>query len=250
MSELSKTEVVYKDLYRLYNKINSSRRHPRAFRNAFESYIFKSQQLTEAMRSEYKKKTQLDWLASEFQGWNGFTNALKRMRNAALHGCPIELDEAAISIYPYVKFAADRDGDVIRCIAGRYRAVQGRSFINDAFSENFTSFGPAFARKYKLNDDPDSPKNYVYPVKEYVFYEFKFDLLDEGVLKDLKEEGRVDALKIVLKSFPVLRRYMIFFRCRLRKNLCDVYQADYFVRPNNGRGWVVNKKYLGQKKDG
>lgn len=82
-----------------------------------------------------------------------------------------------------------------------------------------------------------------FPIKEFVFYELRWELLERGVLKDLGPGKTVDAVKLVLKSFPVLKAYMAFYREELQKNLYDTYKSDYFVRPESEMGWSINPKY-------
>lgn len=244
MREPTKTQLVYGDLCQLYSDINTNRRNPRFFRLAFESYIFKSQQLTEAMRSEYKHQTGKNWLASDFKGWNEYANAIKRIRNAALHGYPIVLDEAVLSIYPNVAFSIDEEGK--EPSSKKYRAAIGRSFISTPFSEKFYSSGFGYQLKERISSDPQSPKNYVFPMKEYVFYELRLDILDLGVLSDIDKKQRTDAVKLVLKSFPRFERYVQYYEEKLDRNRFDVYRPDYWVKSECG-GWVINPKYQDSK---
>lgn len=243
MYETSKTELVYGDLCQLYRDINENRRNPRLFRLAFETYIFKSQQLTEAMRSDFHQKTGLTWTASKFEGWNGFSSALKKIRNAALHGYPIVLDEAVLSIYPNVRFATDDEEWATEQTRKKYRVNKGRSFVDNAFSDRFITTGLVFLREERINQHLKAVENYVFPIKEFVFYELRWELLKRGVFRSLGQNKTVDALKLVLKSFPVLEAYMTFYRGELQKNLYDVYKSDYFVRPERGMGWIINPKY-------
>lgn len=76
--EFSRSELVYAELCEAYDAVNTSRRNPRQFRAAFESYVIKSQQLTEVMRSEHLNMTGVAWRAADFSGWNAYTVALKR----------------------------------------------------------------------------------------------------------------------------------------------------------------------------
>lgn len=241
MREPTKTQIVFADLCQLYVDINKNRRNPRLFRLAFESYIFKSQQLTEAMRSEYKQQTGKKWCASDFDGWNEYTNSVKKIRNAALHGYPIVLDEAVLSIYPNRKFAIDEENE--HSSPKKYRAAIGRSFIPNPLSETFCSGGLGYQLKERVSADPASTENYVFPMKEYVFYELRWDLLDLGVFSDIGKGQRVDAIKLILKSFPTLERYMRYYEEKLEKSRLNSYKLDYWVKSESGFGWVMNPKY-------
>lgn len=244
MSDTSKPELVYGDLRQLYRDINENRRNPRLFRLIFETYIFKSQQLTEAMRSDFHQKTGLTWAASKFEGWNGYSSALKKIRNAALHGCPIELDEAVLSIYPNVRFATDDEKQATELPRKKYRAYKKRSFVSNAFSDRFSTTGLGFFPEERINQHRRALENYVFPAKEFVFYELRWELLELGVLRDLGQSKAVDVVKLVLKSFPVLEVYMAFYRDELQKNLYDTFRSDYFVRSESGLGWIINPRYL------
>lgn len=241
MREPTKTQLVFGDLCQLYVDINKNRRNPRFFRLAFESYVFKSQQLTEAMRSEYKQQTGKKWCASDFDGWNEYTNSVKKIRNAALHGYPIVLDEAVLSIYPNLQFSIDAENEDLS--PKKYRAVIGRSFIPNPFSEVFCSGGFGYQLKEIVSADPASPENYEFPIKEYVFYELRWDLLDLGVFSDIGKGKRVDAIKLVLKSFPTFERYMQYYEKELEGNRCNAYKPDFWVKSESGLGWVINPKY-------
>lgn len=241
MREPTKTQLVFGDLCQLYIDINKNRRNPRFFRLAFESYVFKSQQLTEAMRSEYKQQTGEKWCASVFNGWNEYTNSVKKIRNAALHGYPIVLDEAVLRIYPNLEFSIDTENEDLP--PKKFRAVICRSFIPTPFSETFCSGGFGYQLKKRASSDPSSRENYAFPIKEYVFYELRWDLLDLGVFSDIAIGQRTDAIKLALKSFPIFKRYMQYYENELEKNRFSSYKPDFWVKPDSGLGWVINPKY-------
>ena len=215
----SKTELVYIDLHNLYEYKNENRRNPRLFRLAFESYILKSQQLTEAMRSEYRQRTGLTWEASKFEGWNAFTNALKKIRNAAIHGYPIVLNEITLSIYPNIAFAID--SNPLEDGARKYRATKGKSFLSDSLSESFTSKRVGYLRKEIFSPDLTDIQNYVFPIIEFVCYELDSELLKSSHVENSTPIKIGDVVRLVLKSFPVLKDYMIFYKGELEKNLFD-----------------------------
>lgn len=237
MNEPTKTELVYGDLCQLYLDINQKRRFPRIFRLAFELYIFKSQQLTDAMRSEYKAKTGSKWEASRYKGWNSFTNTLKKIRNSAIHGCPIVLNESVLCVYPNVDFSTDDVDKKTR--NGKYRFSEGTSFIKSPFSENFESIAMGYPLKNKVTETPKDIKNYVFPIKEFVFYKLQWELLE--LKKDTTK--RVDAVKLALLTFPVLRDYMKFYQSELKTNQYDTFKPDYWIKSTKGSGWVMNPKY-------
>tara|TARA_Y100001963_G_scaffold158701_1_gene259272 strand:+ start:125 stop:871 length:747 start_codon:yes stop_codon:yes gene_type:complete len=244
MERPSKTELVFVDIERLYTEINQYRRRPRLFRSAFEMYVYKSQQLTEAMRSEYKLMTGAKWNASVFSGWNEFTQALKKIRNAATHGCPIVLNESILGVYPAVELLNDEEPLIDRFRNNGYRVIYTHSFIAAPFSETLSIQSYSIPLKHRLFENPEDSRNYAAPVKEYIFYNLKWDLLELGVMKGTAHHGQVDAIKLVLRSFPALKKYMIFYREELAKNLTDGFKPDYFIRPASGLGWVVNPRYL------
>ena len=193
------------------------------------------------------KQTGKKWCASHFEGWNEYTSAVKRIRNAALHGCPIVLDEAVLSIYPNVEFAADTNEKNLS--NKTYRATIGRCFIPNPFSEKFSSSGLGYQLKKRVSDDPNSLENYAFPIKEYVFYELRWDLLDLGVLSGIDDGQRTDAIKLVLKSFPRFERYVTYYNSELEKNCYDAYKPDYWVKSKQGIGWVINPKYSNSEKE-
>ncbi len=158
-----------------------------------------------------------------------------------MHGCPIVLDETVLSIYPNLAFAIDKENEALSNKS--YRAVIGRSFIPSPLSEKISSSGFCYQLKEMVSDDKASLENYVFPIKEYVFYELRWDLLDLGVLSDIGGGQRIDAIKIVLKSFPRFGRYMTYYKSELEKSLYDIYRSDYWIKSEGGVGWVMNPKY-------
>lgn len=238
MNRPTKTEIVFEDLHQLSIDINTRRRNPRIFRLAFESYIFKSQQLTEAMRSEYKQQTGRVWCASHFEGWNEYTNTIKKLRNTALHGYPIVLDESVLSIYRNVRFATDTEENISN---KKYRATTGRCFIQNPYAEKFTSIGVGHLREERASNNPNNIDSYAFPIKEYVFYELRWDLM--GLVFSDIDGGRIDAVKLVLKTFPRFERYMTYYKSEREKNLLDAYKSDFWVRAEKGHGRVINPKY-------
>lgn len=158
-----------------------------------------------------------------------------------MHGCPIVLDEAVLSIYPNLAFAIDKENEALSNKS--YRAVIGRSFIPSPLSEKISSSGFCYQLKEMVSDDKVSLENYVFPIKEYVFYELRWGLLDLGVLSDIGGGQRIDAIKIVLKSFPRFERYMTYYKSELEKSLYDIYRSDYWIKSEGGVGWVMNPKY-------
>ncbi len=234
------TRLVFRDLQNLYSELNVSRRNPKVFRLAFESYLYKSQQLTETMRSEYKQRTGLKWQAKDFSGWSPYTAALKKIRNAATHGCPIVLEEAQLSIYPNIEFSSDREAINPK---KKFRMVQSKSFIGDPFDVDFPLQTMGYPKKHTVSNDPLDASNYVIPTKEFVYYDLRWDLLELGVLSGLPYN--TDALKLVLKSFPVLKKYMEFYLSELDKNQSDAFKPDFWIKSEEKGGWVINPKYQG-----
>lgn len=151
------------------------------------------------------------------------------------------LDESVLSIYPNLKFAIDEDNKYLPL--KKYRAVTCRSFIPNPFSETFCSGGFGYQLKERVSADPASAENYAFPMKEYVSYELRLDLLDLGVFSDIGKGQRVDAIKLVLKSFPTLERYMRYYEEKLEKSCFNFYKPDYWAKSERGFGWVMNPKY-------
>lgn len=227
------SEVVYRDLLQLYIELNNIRRNRVAFRISFELYLLKSQQLTETMRSEFSSMSGLKWEASKFQGWNKYTAALKRLRNAAVHGYPVVLYDLVLSVYPNVGFALDSDGaDYSLGHKRKFRLTSTRSFKTDPFLPEPQSMNLSF-----LSVD----KEYLSPIKEFYSYEICLGMMNIKSLEGY-EVARVDVIKLLLHSFPVFKKYMSFYQKELKDNLLDSYKSDFFVKDENDR-WVINKKY-------
>lgn len=228
----TKSKLVFSDLTKLYDDLNNIRRDRASFRVAFESYLFKSQQLTEVMRSEFRQMTGLKWEASKFKGWNNYTSALKKIRNAAAHGSPIALYDLILSVYPNVSFTLDRVNEDYSLDNRRIRLTETRAFISDPFEREFSSVIKAFQQGNGSN---------TYPLKEFVSYELRLDIMGINKL-DGFESLRLDVIKLLLHSYPVLKKYYALYEKELNCNLLEAYKSDYFIEGTNG-GWVLNPKY-------
>ena len=207
MRDLLKTQIIAEDLKRLYFEINNSRRHPFRFRQAFEQYVYKSQQLTETMRKEFHSLTGENWAAGEFSGWNAYTNILKSLRNATYHGHPLALHGTAFTLYPGVEFATDINPSSELIIARGYRIVESTLFIELPFDEEFIPISAGFPIK---NVMPGGP-THAFPFKEFISYKLTWGLLEEGVRKATDKAGTTDAVKITLHSYPVLAAYSKYY---------------------------------------
>ncbi|MBG0847957.1 hypothetical protein H3222_22430 [Pseudomonas chengduensis] len=214
MRDLLKTQVVAEDLKRLYYEINNSRRFPFRFRQAFEQYIYKSQQLTETMRKEYHSLTGDNWVAEKFTDWNVYTNILKALRNATYHGHPLALHGTALTLYPGVEFATDSEPlselDFIR----GYRVMESTLFIELPFDEEFLPISAGFPIK---NITPGGP-THAFPIKEFISYKLTWRLLEEGVRKATDKAGTTDVVKITLHSYPALVAYSKYYASVLNEN--------------------------------
>lgn len=58
---------------------------------ALESFTEKSQQLTNVMYKEFHASTGRDWVASDFPGWNAYTDLFKELRRESFHEAPVRL---------------------------------------------------------------------------------------------------------------------------------------------------------------
>lgn len=235
MNDPTKTELVFEDLEQAYFDIIQFRRYPRRFRMAFEIYIYKSQQLTEAMRSEYKLRTRKKWNASAFQGWNYYSTAIKKIRNAILHGNPLQLEETVLSVYPLYPEVEHRKPLRKRYVEKVYFAMRGHTLVSMPFKEEFVSTNNGIPLIRKVVDDPRDKRNFLFPVKEFVGYYLQWDLLDSNTMRELDSESTIDAVRLALKSYPVYEKYMKYYKIELDSNLPE---------------WAKSKKEdEGQKKD-
>lgn len=219
--EPTKTELVFEDLKQAYREIVNYRRFPRRFRIAFELYIYKSQQLTEAMRSEFKNRTGLNWSASTFGAWNSHSTTIKKIRNAALHGDPIELEQVVLSIYPTnpeVEHYQDLSDAALQ--RGWFVSV-GHSFINRPFAENFLAPKHGIPLKERASKNPKALENFLFPTREYVSYIINWKLIDSIKSSHKSEPIELDAVRLALKSFPVFAEYMCFYQQELSNKQYD-----------------------------
>ncbi|WP_287030950.1 hypothetical protein [Pseudomonas sp. UBA6310] len=207
MRDLRGTQVVAEDLKRLYIEINTSRRYPFKFRQAFEQYIYKSQQLTETMRKEFKSLTGKEWAAKDFRGWNPCTEILKALRNSTYHGYPLALHCCAISVYEGIEFETDsKPLSEITLIRG-YRIMKSTLFAELPFDEEVCPMSAGYPIKHAR----PGCSTHAFPLKDFVSYELTWGLLDEGVRKATDKAGTTDAVKITLHSYSALSAYIKYY---------------------------------------
>lgn len=214
MDYLTKADIIFSDLDEIYFQIMNSRRKPKHFRHLFEQYIVKSQQLTDVMRREFKNLTGRSWSASDFLEWTLYTKILKSLRNAALHGEPIIFNEVIISIYPAVEFSIDTEPLDEEELTREFRVFKATCFIDNPFAEEFITPHQCYQLKYRTHPNERSMENYAVPIKEFVSYQIQWPLSIE-VLKG-SSMSCLDAVKLLLKAHPTLRKYIKFYREQLQ----------------------------------
>lgn len=212
MRELRGTEIVAEDLRRLYLNLIGARRFPVEFRHAFEQYIYKSQQLTETMRKEFKRLTGEGWTAKDYSGWNVYTDLLKALRNATYHGYPLALHGCAIAIYKAEEFSTDQKPLSELNLVRGYRVVKSTFLVEMPFDEAVIGISAGYPLKH-----PRDGKTHSYPLKEFVSYELTWGILDAGVRSAAEKAGTVDAVKIALHSYPAIKGYFDYYENRLKK---------------------------------
>ncbi|WP_020210939.1 hypothetical protein [Gilvimarinus chinensis] len=201
-----KTTVIAEDLRLLYEALILSRRNPDQFRRNYDQYIYKSQQLTEAMRKEYKIYTGESWAASKFDGWNGYTEVLKHLRNMTYHGTPLVLNVSILSVYPAVEFEIDQEPIEKFIIKNKYRILEKRSFIAFPFDKEPRHAINSFLKKQIPSKNSKDPDNYAYPLKEFITYKFQHQLVCDKVISALNLSGDLDAVKLLFHSYPILKK--------------------------------------------
>lgn len=209
MIDPSGTEVVFEELRRSHTEIMNSRRFPAQFRRHFDEYLYKSHQLTEAMRHEYKAVTGMAWVASDFTGWNAYTAAIKSIRNAVVHGTPLVLHEAILAVYPAVVFATDSKVLNPRQASASVRLVKSTCFVDRPFQEEIVTSCVGY---------PSAAGGYTFPVKEFVCYEIPQCILDAGAQAAIDKAMTRDVLRLVLSSYPVFRQYYTYYQSKLQEN--------------------------------
>jgi hypothetical protein len=162
------------------------------------------------MRKEFKSLSGNIWTAKNYSGWNAYTEILKALRNATYHGYPLALHGCALAIYKGEEFATDsRPLDELDLVRG-YRVMASTFLIEMPFDEEVVPMSAGYPLKY-----PRGGKTHSYPLKEFVSYELTWGLLDAGVRSATKKAGTIDAVKIVLHSYPILKGYVEYYERKL-----------------------------------
>ncbi|BEV72290.1 hypothetical protein THUN1379_17720 [Paludibacterium sp. THUN1379] len=209
MSYSLATEIVFEELRRSYINLMESRRFPAKFRKHFEEYVYKSHQLTEVMRREYKAIAGLPWLASEFKGWNIYTASLKSIRNSVVHGIPLVLHEKILAVYPAVDFACENNILSQKMRAARVRLKKATCFVDLPFQDEIITPHIGY---------PVDGGGYVFPLKEFVSYELPWNLLKDADLHAPEDYSAVnDVVRLVLRSYPALHRYYDYYQSKLNR---------------------------------
>lgn len=218
MRNYSKTEIIFKQIEDIYLEMFQCRRAPIKFNSLFEAYLIKSQQLTDTMRKEYAHYTSQKWEASNFPYWDEYTQVIKRLRNKVIHGEPLILQHAIISIFPAVEFLIDEYPPKFYGRKYRFRVFWQETIDNHPFWEERTKMLAAIPVK--------SPKSegfsdkYVMPIKEFFTYSFGYPLLNECITKELllRDKKCRDAIYLLTRAHRVYKNYFDFYKRKLKEN--------------------------------
>ncbi len=221
MKEYTKAEIVFKQMDNCYHEMFQCRRLPLRFNELFELYLVKSQQLTYAMRKEYKHYVDHEWRANEFDGWNEYTRAITKLRNKVTHEEPLSLQHAIISIFPAVEFATDSSPPKIHGKKYKFRIMWQEELITNPFEKDRTGI-LAVAPVKNPKSDKFSDK-YVAPVKNFFTYSFGYPFLQECISNKLlaKDKRCRDAIYLLSKSHQVFRRYHEFYQSLNSTTKCN-----------------------------
>lgn len=155
---------------------------------------------------EFKSLTGDMWAANKYSGWNAYTEILKALRNATYHGYPLALHGCALAIYEGEEFITDlKSLDKLDLVKG-YRVMASTFLIEMPFDDEVVPMSAGYPLKY-----PRGGKTHAHPLKEFVSYELTWGLLEAGVRSATEKAGTVDAVKIVLHSYPVLKGYIEYY---------------------------------------
>ncbi len=215
----SDSEIVFAELSRAYRELLRSRRQPARYRRLLEEYVNKSQHLTEVMRVEYRRCTLKTWSAKSFSGWNASTEVLKALRRVVFHRAAFLLNPVELLVYE--REAVERMfpkvcGEVSeRHRESRYRLVRGTCFVANPFEKRRISSGMGIPRR---SGKPTSAEDFWFQLKTFMSYEISHRLQDETLSRQFIKAGTHDVSVIAIKSFPVLKRYFLYYQRELGEN--------------------------------
>lgn len=117
----SKVKLVFSDIAVAAHRLQEPELPPSDMRVLVERFISKTQQLTSIMRTEFKARTDCEWSARAFAGWNNYTELFKRLRNLDQHQAPIML---AVNVQHHFDLGAG----LLIAVAGRFDLDIAASF--------------------------------------------------------------------------------------------------------------------------
>jgi hypothetical protein len=200
VQNVSDVDVLFRDLAHCTEELKEARRSPVRVRRAFARLVDLSQQLTSAMRTEFKKATGARWNASAFGRWTPVSDLFKELRNVEQHRAPIQ-----ILVCERQSVRASTDSTAIITFEGTWE-------LHDQLADGT----PEGLRAVEADPETGRPSGRVIPplAREFTFLLHPRTPKLERLLRDA---GTADVHELTEQYFKTLDEYVTFFRERIAK---------------------------------
>lgn len=197
--QFSDTKMIFGDLKAALEELKNNRKVPVTIRRAFGQFLTLTQQLTEAMRKEYKSLTGKEWNASSFSGWNKITELFKELRRTDYHEFPVVINVRE-SQYYVAEVYEDENGNELY----GYMVPTVTWGLGDPFSETIPS-----GMSIVAYDENHQPIEGVEPEK--IEYQFILHPRTKKIENLLKTIGTDDIHELSERCFESLKIYYEYY---------------------------------------
>lgn len=254
--EQTSVDIIYSDLSTAFKTILKYSLYPTLIRRTFAEFITLSQQLTEVMRSTYKKGTGQEWCANNFKGWCEVTNLFKLLRRHSYHSEVITHNVQITLFFPngtveaifpkWIKHTRRDDiisfTNFVKDWIGKYSysveipiipenesvdLIKIMSNCRGDVSEIYSCPKRLFwTRESKITSDCiiDKTSNSLIPSKVDIRY--KINCHEKNIKESLRKIGTDDISLLTKKTFNVYKKYYKYFIEMYSLNYIEIFIKD------------------------
>ncbi len=202
----SDTRIIFGDLTDCLHELNNCKDTPVKVRREFARFISLTQQLTEVMRKEYKAKTQINWEASIFDGWNKTTELFKKLRRTDYHESPVIINVKEKQYY-LAAILEDENGKEHK----GYFVASVLWGLGDPFSTKMPGDMKLLMYDENMNQIEDEGP-------EFSEYEYVLHSRTDEIEKAIQNAGQEDIYILCNECYAVMKKYYDFYTKQLQIN--------------------------------
>lgn len=186
--------------------LENSKSSPKDVRRSFSNFVELSQKLTSCMRKEYSGK----WEAEKYEGWNGYTEIIKKLRNYDQHEQIIRTEKLETTYHTIP--AENGWPEITLGISGTLKDVDQLSDKTPSGSLKIMAADPKTGKITNKEIGVIKEKNYKFMLNIS-------ENSDKGrqINKLLKKVGNPEIFQLASECFSVLKKYYEFYQCESKK---------------------------------